>query len=228
MRRISWGFPPVNERRRKVSRRPAVGKEVRERILAGATEAFGKLGHAGTRVEDILEASGVSRPTFYKAFDSKDAVFEELSDRHHRDIRERIVQSLVGVTDPRAQLEATTEAFLGWRAELGPMGRALDVEARIPGSSIAHHRSRTLDDMTSLMAEHMRALGRGEADPVLYRALIASMEAVADALLSKPPVSAAALERAKQNALRILIGALAAPGDDLPPLPAPPGKGLRG
>lgn len=210
-----------------MSRKPAVGKEVRERILTGATEAFGKLGHASTRVEDILEAAGVSRPTFYKAFDSKDDVFEELSDRHHRDIRERIFRSLTGVTAPRAQLEATTEAFLRWRAELGPMGRALDVEARIPGSSIAHHRSRTLDEMTALMAEHMRALGRDEADPVLYRALIAAMEAVADAVLSKPPVTAAALERAKRNVLRILIASLAAPGDDLPPLPAPPGRATK-
>lgn len=180
------------------------------------------LGHGSTRVEDILQAAEVSRPTFYKAFDSKDDVFEALSERHHRDIRDRIIRSIADVSDPAAQLEATTDAFMRWRAELGPIGRVLDVEARIPGSSIAHHRTKTLDEMTALTAERMRASGRGEVDPVLYHGLIAAMERVADLLLSKHPVSEKALERAKRNALRILSGSLAAPGERVPPLPTPP------
>jgi AcrR family transcriptional regulator len=211
----------VTKRRPAAPRRPTVGKETRERILAGAAAVFGKLGHANARVEDILLAADVSRPTFYKAFDSKDDVFAALSERHHRDIRERIIRSLAGVSDPAAQLEVTTEAFLRWRAELGPIGRVLDVEARIPGSSIAHHRTKTLDDISALAAERMRAAGREEVDSVLYYGLIAAMERVADLLLSKHPVSEATLERAKRNALRILSGSLAAPGDPLPPLPPP-------
>lgn len=211
----------MGKSRRKVSRRPAVGKATRERILAGAAEAFGRLGHA-TRVEDILQAADVSRPTFYKAFDSKDDIFDALSERHHRDIRERIVRSIVGISDPAAQLEATTDAFLRWRAELGPIGRVLDVEARTPGSRIAHHRVKTLAEMTALFAERMRAVGRGEVDPVLFYGLIAALEGTADMLLSKHPVSAGALERAKRNALRILSGSLAAPGDVVYPLPTPP------
>jgi AcrR family transcriptional regulator len=212
----------VGKRRSKASRKPSVGKHTRERILAGAAEAFGTLGHANTRVEDILQAADVSRPTFYKAFDDKDDVFEELSDRHHRDIRERIVRSIAGVSDPAAQLEATTDAFMRWRADLGPIGRVLDVEARTPGSSIAHHRKKTLEEMSALAAARLRALGRGEVDPVLLYGLIAAMERVADLLLSVHPVSDAALERAKRNALRILSGALAAPGEVIPPLPKPP------
>jgi AcrR family transcriptional regulator len=212
----------VAKRRSKVSRKPSVGKHTRERILAGAAEVFGKLGYATARVEDILLAADVSRPTFYKAFDSKDDIFAELSDRHHRDVRERILRSIAGISDPAAQLEATTDAFMRWRAELGPIGRVLDVEARTPGSSIAHHRSKTLEEMGSLIAERMRRAGRDDVDPVLYYGLIAAMERVADLLLSKHPVSEAAVQRAKRSALRILSGSLAAPGDAVPDLPAPP------
>jgi len=212
----------ASRRRRRGLRKPAVGKETRERILTGAAEAFGKRGHAGTRVEDILRAADVSRPTFYKAFKSKDDIFEELSERHHRDIRERIMRSVAGVSDPAAQLEATTDAFMRWRAELGPIGRVLDVEARTPGSSIAHHRAKTLEDMTALMAERMRAAGRPEVDPVLYYGIIAAMERVADVLLSKHPVSEAAVERAKRSALRIFSGSLADVGEPVPPLPLAP------
>jgi AcrR family transcriptional regulator len=173
-------------------------------------------------VEDILEAADVSRPTFYKAFDSKDDVFDALSERHHRDIRERILRSIAGISDPTEQLEATTDAFMRWRADLGPIGRVLDVEARLPGSRIAHHRTKTLEEMSALMAERVRAVGRGEVDPTLFYGLIAAMERVADMLLSKHPVSAGAVERAKRNALRILSGSLAVPGDVVPPLPAAP------
>jgi AcrR family transcriptional regulator len=212
----------VRRRRRKGSRKVTVADATRERILAGAAEAFARLGLASTRVEDILQAADVSRPTFYKAFDSKDDLFEALSERHHRDIRERIIRSLAGVSDPTAQLAATTDAFLRWRAELGAIGRVLDVEARIPGSRIAHHRVKTLDEMAALFAERTRAAGRGDVDPVLYYALIAAMERVADVLLSKHPVSDEALSRAKRNALRILVGSLAAPVDAVAPLPVPP------
>lgn len=218
----------VGKRRSKVSRKPP-GGNTRDRILAAAAEVFGKLGHAGTRVEDILLAAEVSRPTFYKAFDSKDDVFQALSERHHADIRERILRSLAGVSDPGARLEATTEAFMRWRAELGPIGRVLDVEARTPDSVIAHHRSRTLREMGALMAERMRISGHGDVDPVIYFALIAALERIADLLLSRHPVSEASLERAKRTALRVLIGSLAAPGEVVPPLPPPPaaGKALR-
>lgn len=173
------------------------------------------LGHGSTRVEDILQAAEVSRPTFYKAFDSKDDVFEALSERHHRDIRDRIIRSIADVSDPAAQLEATTDAFMRWRAELGPIGRVLDVEARMPGSRIAHHRAKTLEEMTALMAERMRAAGRSGVDPVLYYGLIAAMERVADMLLSKHPVSVEDLERAKRSALCILSGSLAAAGEEV-------------
>ena len=212
----------VRQRHSRARGSASVGDDVRERILAGAAEAFGKLGYASTRVEDILQAADVSRPTFYKAFASKDDVFEVLSERHHRDIRERIVRAMEGAPDPAAQLEATTDAFMRWRAELGPIGRVLDLEARTPGTRIAHHRARTLQEMSTLSAERMRAAGRGEVDPILYYGLIAAMESLADALLSKRPVRAAALERAKRNALRILAGTLGSPGDPVPPIPEPP------
>ena len=53
-------------------------RTARERVLEGAREAFGRLGYELTRVEDILEAAAVSRPTFYRIFSSKQEAYEEL------------------------------------------------------------------------------------------------------------------------------------------------------
>src|SRR6185312_9769166 len=112
-RRKPCDAPPVQKRRSKAPGN-TVGEDVRERILQGAARAFGKLGYASTRVEDVLRAAEVSRPTFYKAFGGKDDVFDALSERHHGDIRERIVQCIGGVTEPAAQLEATVLTFMRW------------------------------------------------------------------------------------------------------------------
>jgi len=212
----------VGKPARKAASSSAVSRATRERILAGAAEAFGALGHGKVRVEDILRAAGVSRPTFYKAYDNQDAVFRELSARHHREIRARILRALEIVGDPVLQVEAMVDTFLRWRAGLGPIGRVLDLEARTPGTKIASHRRATLRAMTRLSTERMKAAGREPADPVLVTALIAAMESVADSLLLSPPVPEDVLDRAKQNALRIVAGALAGPNDPVPPLPASP------
>ena len=205
-------------RRAKSPRKTAVTDETVKSILEGAAHAFGRLGYAATRVEDVLEASGLSRPTFYKAFKDKDDLFEALSDAHHREIRERIVRSLEGVSDPLRQLENVVDAFMRWRAELGPIGRVLDQEAR-SGKRLTRHRRETLDAMSAWAAAQFRASGRGDLDPLLVHGLIGAMEAIADTLLSKLPVQEAAIERAKRNALRILGGSLAAEGEPLPPMP---------
>lgn len=217
---------PVTKRPAKTrtssSTRAKVGEDVRERILAGAARAFGKLGYAATRVEDVLAAADVSRPTFYKAYASKDDVFDALSERHHRDIRERIQRAIDEAAEPAAELVATVEAFMRWRAELGPIGRVLDTEARTPGSRLGRHRKKTLAEMSALTAERLRVSRRAPVDPVLLYGLIAAMESVADELLSRHPVAPEAIARASRNALRIVAGTLAGPFDDVPPLPPPP------
>lgn len=206
----------------KAGRRPASAIAMRARLLRGAAEAFGRLGYPATRVEDIIQAAGVSRPTFYKAFDGKDAAFQALSLQHHREIRERIERALHGVQDARGQVAAAIDAFLRWRAELGPIGRVLDLEARSPGTRVRAHRTRTLSAIVKLTAERMREAGRAEADPVMIYALMAALESIADQLLLKAPVEEASLRRAVDNALRIFGASLAQTGDELPPLPAPP------
>ena len=210
----------VPKSRDKPRKRSSVSAETRERILAGAAQAFGRLGYAKVRVEDILLAARVSRPTFYKVYRTKDEVFRALSERHHREIRKRIERAIDGAPDPIAQLDAVIDAFLRWRAGLGAVGRVLDLEARTPGTSIARHRQATLRAMTQLTAERMKAAGRPTTDAVLITALIAAMESVADSLLIAQEVDEATLARAKQNALRIVAGALAGPGDPVPPLPS--------
>lgn len=201
----------------------SVSPETQARILEGAARAFGKLGYTKVRVEDIIEAADVSRPTFYKVYTSKDDVFQALSERHHREIQRRIQEAATAQSEPAARLVAMIDAFLRWRAGLGPVGRVLDLEARTPGTTIAHHRKSTLKAMTQLSAEGMLQSGRDPVDPLMITALISALESVADSLLLTPDPDEATLQRALHLGLRIVGAALANPGDQLPPIPLPPG-----
>jgi TetR/AcrR family fatty acid metabolism transcriptional regulator len=54
------------------------GEECRARLLAAAAHEFARHGYHQTRVSTIVADAGVSQPTFYFYFPSKEAIFSEL------------------------------------------------------------------------------------------------------------------------------------------------------
>src|SRR5438093_12530684 len=50
----------------------------REAVLASAVKAFARRGYAGTSVQDILQATGLSKPTIYYYFQSKAGLFRAI------------------------------------------------------------------------------------------------------------------------------------------------------
>ena len=56
------------------------GEECRARLLAAAAREFAQHGYHETKVSTIVADAGVSQPTFYFYFPSKEAIFAELVD----------------------------------------------------------------------------------------------------------------------------------------------------
>lgn len=48
---------------------------VSDRLVAAAREAFAQLGYAGVNVADICNTAGIAKGSFYRYFDSKEAIF---------------------------------------------------------------------------------------------------------------------------------------------------------
>ena len=57
-------------------------QKTRERLLDAAKEAFTREGYAGASVDVIAEGAGFSKGAFYSNFESKEAIFLELLERH--------------------------------------------------------------------------------------------------------------------------------------------------
>ena len=87
------------------------GSETRRRILEVAAESFADRGYAGTSVNDVLKASGVTKGGFYFHFPSKEALALAAL-RHKQEQWAGLVMAAV-LRHPRAveQLEAMVDAL---------------------------------------------------------------------------------------------------------------------
>jgi AcrR family transcriptional regulator len=61
--------------------RPLRREQRRESILAAAARAFAEAGFDGTSMEDLAEASGVTKLILYRHFDSKESLYRAILDR---------------------------------------------------------------------------------------------------------------------------------------------------
>ncbi len=101
-------------------------------------------GYAGTRVEDIVEASGISRRTLYAHFPSIDLLLERIYDRAVKASFTLVLQGVSGVSDPVARVHAGVAGFFGLLAAFPSAGRVVfDVFRHAGPAQAAQHELNT-------------------------------------------------------------------------------------
>jgi len=60
--------------------------ERREIIFRAAGRLFAERGYAGTRLDDVASAAGVTKPMVYRHFESKKALYAALLEKHEADL----------------------------------------------------------------------------------------------------------------------------------------------
>lgn len=81
----------------------------RQRLIDGGREAFASRGVEGASVLDIVRAAGVSQPSFYNHFESKDALAREIAAEFFRADR-RVKREVFDQTDDPAEAIAINVA----------------------------------------------------------------------------------------------------------------------
>jgi TetR/AcrR family transcriptional regulator len=190
-------------------------------ILRAAMTVFGRLGHADTRVEDILEEAGISRPTFYRYFKSKDDVFDAVDEVVSMSFLQTWTSAVASVDDAPQKLEKGVDAYLQWLYATGPVA---SVTRRHPSHPKMHITARREEGHRMILdvfrKETLETLGE-EFDPWLFYMLQAATEKAADLLISDG-LRPGDAERAKQSMMRILAATLSEGNVDLPPIPRAP------
>jgi len=208
---------------RRGTRRPgrpvgANGDRTRERVLSVAIATFARQGLAGTSVRDIARQARIRVSTLYHYFRSKEALYQEVQERVHGQVRALVVSALGQGRDlretTRAAVGALFDLFLSNRALL-QLGYRTSLES--PGRFGAERRlaDRWLGLVEGLLTP---AEARGEVkdvDPVLLMVTIDALvhwHIIADGLyermlgkgLDDPALARQVREHVAQVALRTL------------------------
>jgi AcrR family transcriptional regulator len=188
-------------------------------ILRGAAEVFRDRGIAAATVEDILRAAGVSRRTFYKAFQNKEDVLVAL----HRGLSELFLSAMRrALDDARSPLERAKRSvdillFAAQRAD--GLFLAIQAEALRPDSRLWPRRQEIVSELYELFLAAAERDGREKVDPLLFHGVMAANEAVLRTLMKEGKLDEARIERARRVMLRVMITSFARAGEEVPPLP---------
>ena len=168
--------PPREAVHEKPPRRQQNKSLFRMRILRAAMNVFGRLGYADTRVEDIIGEAGISRPTFYRYFKSKEDVFDAVDEVVSMSFLQTWTSAVASVEDPVQKLEKGVDAYLQWLYATGPVAGTTRRHSTHPRLHIAKRREEGLQMIVDVFREETRkALGE-EYDPWLFSMLQAATE----------------------------------------------------
>ena len=88
----------------------------RETVLASALKAFARRGYAGTSMQDILRATGLSKPTAYYYFQSKAGLFRAILAFAYDESFRLMESGLKGKTTCQARLVEVAAALFDFAA----------------------------------------------------------------------------------------------------------------
>jgi AcrR family transcriptional regulator len=84
----------------------------RRALLTAARERFGRLGFAGTSLDDVAADAGVTKGALYHHFRNKEHLFLEVYDQVEAELSARGIEAAAGGSDPIDALQRGFAAFL--------------------------------------------------------------------------------------------------------------------
>jgi AcrR family transcriptional regulator len=138
-------------------------KDARQTVLESAICEFAKKGYSGTSVQDVLSATGLSKPTLYYYFESKAGLFRAILEYAFDESLRRIeakVDRAAGVRDRLIAVTAGVFEFAIERPELFRIvySTAFAAPEEIPSDSLAlDKKKRHFDFVRGVVGEGLKS-----------------------------------------------------------------------
>ncbi len=155
-------------------------------IVRAAVDVFAEKGADATRVEDLLDAAGVARRTFYKYFRNKDDVLSAVYEMVTRELV-ALIERHADTSDPTAGIRATLDVYLGFHAANHTILRVLLERAFRSDSPLAPLRLKFRDQLVAALDKVCRGTTGQALDPYVFIALLAGLEGLSLELTSSTP-----------------------------------------
>ena len=198
---------------------------VRAMVLQGAAKVFAARGVRSTGVEDLLQASRISRRTFYRVYESKEDVLLALYRLGTEALLHRCRVALEQEADPLRQAERCIDAHLQTASAQPRLVFVLGGEAHRQESLLNARRIEVHEALASMMASRARETFPKPLDTLLFRGILFALEGITRLVLEEGDegrrVSPESFERARAIMLRMATAAIAGEGAGVAPLPTP-------
>jgi AcrR family transcriptional regulator len=171
-------FPKLQPRRNGPSREHVAAHQ-RARLRGAVIEAAGANGFAATSVAELIALAGVSRPTFYEHFDSKEACFLASYERILADSAERIMADYQREPDVLAALRGAYQAFVTELIENPKAARVVLVDMLSLGSVAVERAERIRLSFEAALVDNPDLLGGFTITPTVLTAILAGVWQVA-------------------------------------------------
>lgn len=162
---------PIHHAPETLSRSPA-----KVEILVNSLLVFIDRGITEVTVQDLLDAAGISRRTFYKYFRNKIDVLENL---YKLAVDVMVVRYKVRIAEAASVAEVATilvDVYFEYHRDLGPVIRMMQEEAIRSDSPLAQHRRAALDVVVDIVNDELQRICGKSLDPLMVKALLSAME----------------------------------------------------
>ena len=151
--------------------RQTQGQKTQARLLDAGVEALATMGIHAARVDDVVEAAGVSHGTFYLYFANKEALIEALARRCADEVADLAADLPPLGTASRAEIRAWLADFIALYRRHGPVIRAWS-ERQVADRNLARLGRRSFGRIATAIAEH---LPPADHDPALRAAAMLAL-----------------------------------------------------
>lgn len=179
--------------------------EARTRVLQGAAYVFAELGIRNASVEDILKAAGVARRTFYRLYDSKEAVVVAL---YRMGTDSLLGACTIAVSEGKTPLERACgciDAHLANARDFGRLVFVLGGEAHRHESLLHARRMEVHQALVGLFVTATKEHLTVPPDELLIRALVLAIEGVTRMVLEAGDEGRAVTVESLARARRVMV-----------------------
>jgi AcrR family transcriptional regulator len=133
-------------------------RDARQAVLESAITEFARRGYSGTSIQDILRATGLSKPTLYYYFESKAGLFKAILEFAYDECLRRMEKRVAEVKGGRARLVALALALFEFAEEHPQLLRlvfstAFAAPEEVPGECLGYEKRRRNFDFVERVVE---------------------------------------------------------------------------
>jgi len=182
-----------------VGRRAVNRHNNRAAILTAARQAFTELGFGATTVRDIIRRTDLASGTFYNYFDSKDQVFQALTEEVGDELRQQLRQARHQAADFESFVEASFFTYLKYFADHPETYFLLRSNRGRDGSNERMQGPQVKAGLSEMQADLQRAMDNGwlpHLDAAYLTAMVGGVAfSVLDEMMTRQPVDPGAASK---------------------------------